>query len=222
MLTQTDLFGHPVVLPQSVTGHTPVRRRVSDEVQPETKRKKLLRKIEQSGNLVLFDALFQMLKSPLVHALAVPQGYASDIADCAVVDHDDEDSFDLNIAIPYAAWGKPVVEDKWGNKWSEDGLLFTQIRLFWRSFEELALNNNEQEKWSVLKWIFRPAIWKHYVYDQRRGKSHCLEVHERDDPFSFHNCCLAVRMEEELLRDGVSRNIPVEVLNAVRAVSKFD
>jgi hypothetical protein len=88
--------------------------------------------------------------------------------------------------------------------------------------EELALNNNEQEKWSVLRWIFRPAIWKHYVYDKRIGRSHCFEVHERDETFSFHNCCIAARVDEDTVREGVRRNIPVEVVKAVEKVCSFD
>lgn len=81
-------------------------------------------------------------------------------------------------------------------------LPFTQVRVFWRSMEELVLNNNEQEKLSVRpKWIFRPARYKRYIYDKRIGRSHCLEVHEREEPFTFHNCCIAARVDEEGVRE---------------------
>jgi len=218
-LTNFDLFGHPVASPQSVVSH-PVRRRV---VSQEAKRAKLLRHLEQSNNLVLFNELLDYLKAPLLRNTQLPTEYASDVGKVAVVEDDgDEEARAENVQIPYEAWGDVWVTDAKGHQWSKEGLLFTQVRLFWRSMEELALSNNEQEKWSVLRWIFRPAIWKHYVYDKRIGKSHCFEVHERDEPFTFHNCCIAARMDADAVREGVRRNIPTEVIKAVERVCKFD
>lgn len=219
LLTDFDLFGHPVAAPQSQSS-TPVRRRV---VSQEAKRAKLVRHLESSANLVLFDELLDFLKAPLLKQFDLPAEYASDIGQVAVVEvDDDEDGRADATVIPYDAWGDAWVADSHDQKWSKEGLLFTQVRLFWRSMEELSLSNNEQEKWSVLRWIFRPAIWKYYAYDKRIGKSHCLEVHENDEPFGFHNCCLAARMDEDMVREGVRRNVPAEVIEAVEKVCKFD
>ena len=220
LLTDFDLFGHPVAAPQVVT---PPRRRV---VSQAAKRAKLARHLEQSNNLVLFDELLDFLKAPLLkNTVELDATFASDVGTVAVIEADEDgcsQDADEAIAIPYEAWGTAWVKDANGLAWSKEGLLFTQVRLFWRSMEELALNNNEQEKWSVLRWIFRPAIWKHYVYDKRIGRSHCFEVHERDETFSFHNCCIAARVDEDTVREGVRRNIPVEVVKAVEKVCSFD
>ena len=219
-LTNFDLFGHPVAVPQNVT---PPRRRV---VSQAAKRAKLARHLEKSNNLVLFDELLDFLKAPLLkQQIDMDATFASDVGTVGVIEVDEDGSTqdsDEAIVIPYEAWGESWVTDSNGLSWSKEGLLFTQVRLFWRSMEELALNNNEQEKWSVLRWIFRPAIWKHYVYDKRIGRSHCFEVHERDETFSFHNCCIAARVDEDTVREGVRRNIPVEVVKAVEKVCKFD
>lgn len=224
LLTNFDLFGHPVASPQSVTS-TPVRRRV---VSQAAKRAKLARHLEKSNNLVLFDELLDYLKAPLLkHNVDLDATYASDVGTVEVIEVDEDgesrtQEADDAVVIPYEAWGNDWVTDSNGLTWSKEGLLFTQVRLFWRSMEELALNNNEQEKWSVLRWIFRPAIWKHYVFDKSIGKSHCLEVHERDETFSFHNCCIAARVDGDVVREGVRRNIPVEVFKAVERVCTFD
>ena len=221
LLTDFDLFGHPVASSQALD--PPVRRR---SVSQAAKRAKLARHLEQSNNLVLFDELLDFLKAPLLkNTVELDATFASDVGTVAVIEADEDgcsQDADEAIAIPYEAWGTAWVKDANGLAWSKEGLLFTQVRLFWRSMEELALNNNEQEKWSVLRWIFRPAIWKHYVYDKRIGKSHCMEVHERDEPFSFHNCCIAARVDGDVVREGVRRNIPVEVIKAVEKVCSFD
>ena len=220
LLTDVDLFGHPVATPQVVP---PPRRRV---VSQAAKRAKLARHLEASNNLVLFDELLDFLKAPLLkQQIDMDATFASDVGTVAVIEVDEDGTTqdaDSAIQIPYEAWGEEWVTDSNGLAWSKEGLLFTQVRLFWRSMEELALNNNEQEKWSVLRWIFRPAIWKHYVYDKRIGRSHCFEVHERDETFSFHNCCIAARVDEDTVREGVRRNIPAEVVKAVEKVCKFD
>ena len=221
LLTDFDLFGHPVASSQAID--PPVRRRA---VSQAAKRAKLARHLEQSNNLVLFDELLDFLKAPLLkNTVELDATFASDVGTVAVIEADEDgcsQDADEAIAIPNEAWGTAWVKDANGLAWSKEGLLFTQVRLFWRSMEELALNNNEQEKWSVLRWIFRPAIWKHYEYDKRIGKSHCMEVHERDEPFSFHNCCIAARVDGDVVREGVRRNIPVEVIKAVEKVCSFD
>lgn len=221
MVTDFDLFGAPIEAPKSSPVSTSVRR--SRVVSPEAKRAKLVRYLEKSNNLMLFDELLDFLKAPLLSSAVLATEYASDCASVAVVEVDDDEEVSAaTVSIPYEAWGDVWVEDEKGLRWSKEGLLFTQVRLFWRSMEELAISYNEQDKWSVLKWIFRPAIWKHYVYDKRVAKSHVFEVHERDEPFSFHNCCIAARMDEDMVRDGIRRNIPAEVIKAVEKVCTFD
>lgn len=212
----TDLFGHPLAAPVSRPQPTRQPRMLSEEAR----RRKLQRHLEQSNNLTLFEDLFEFLKGPLV-PVDLPTQYRSDISHVPVVEEEDDDP-DTAVAVPYEAWGPAWIEDNKSLKWSREGLYFLQVRLFWRSFEELALNNNEHDKWSVLKWIFRPAIRKYYVYDQAAGKSHCQEVHERDEPFSFYNCCMAVRMDGEALRDGVRRNVCADLIKAVEKVVSYD
>ena len=55
-----------------------------------------------------------------------------------------------------------------------------------------------------------------------KGKSQCFEVHERDDPFSFHNCCMSACMDGDVIQEGVRRNIPEHLIKAVDKVCKFD
>lgn len=219
LLTDYDLFGLPVA-PLQVTAN-PVRRRVASQ---EVKQAKLIRHLERSNNLVLFDELLDFLKAPLLkNHVCIDTTYASDVGKVAVIEADEDGETNVAaVTIPYEAWGDAWVTDSSGLAWSKEGLMFTQVRLFWRSMEELALNNNEQDKWSALRWIFRPAIWKHYVYDRRIGKSHCFEVHESNEPFSFHNCCIAARVDGDEVREGVRRNIPVEVVKAVERVCTFN
>lgn len=198
------------------------------------KRKTLVENLENSGTLILFEEVFEILKAPIYSALYellkaplcpnvyVPSEYRSDVKGVAVIDEMDGDEAAVGIQIPYVPWGQPWFEDNKGLPWSKDGLLCLQIKLFWRSLDELALSNNELEKWSVLRWIFRPTIWKHYIYKKEEGKSVCFPNHERDDPFSFHNCCIAARMLADVVRDGVRRNVSAEVIKAVDKVCTFD
>ena len=224
MLTEFDLFGHPVVHP-AVIQSKPVRPRLVSEA---SKRDKLRRHLEKSNNLMLFEDLLEILKAPLFEGIRAPAEYTSDIAgvSCAEEVSSDEETGEVDaaesVAIPYEAWGETWITDSNGQEWSREGLIFTQNRLFWRSMEELALRNNEQEKWSVLRWIFRPAIWKYYVYNTRIGASHCVPVHERDEPFSFHNCAIAARVDAEAVREGVRRNVAADVVKMVEKVCSFD
>ena len=222
LLTDFDLFGHPVAAPPSFAANqSPVRRR--RVVSQEAKRAKLVRHLEQSNNLVLFDELLDYLKAPLLKKVYLPDEFRSDIRTCKILKTDCEDEpFADDVVIPFKPWGDAWVSDGKGHDWSFEGLIFTQVRLLWRSMEELSLSHNEQEKWSALRWFFRPAIWKHYVWDKKLGKSHCFPVHERDDPFSFHNCCIAARVDRDSVLEGIRRNIPAEVVKAVEKVCKFD
>ncbi len=111
-----------------------------------------------------------------------------------------------------AAW----VTDPAGQQWSQSNIEVLAIRLFWRSMEELALSNNEGEKWDVLKWIFEPAIRMYFVYGQPT-----VVVHENDEPFSFHNCCLAVGMDEDVVRTGVRKNVDPEIMKAIDRVCTY-
>lgn len=213
----TDLFGMPIHID---TSERIVRHR----------EKKLHDRLANSINLVLFVELLDQLKAPLFKAkAAIPEEYRSDIAGVRLTEEAEseiaevtDESHDDAIAIPYEAWGTPEVIDDKGLAWSHEGLIFLQVRLFWRSMEELALSNNEGEKWSVVRWIFRPAYWHYYSYDKRIGRSHRLSVHERDDPFSFHNCCMASRMDADAVREGVRRNISKDIIEAVEKVCSFE
>lgn len=74
LLTDFDLFGHPVAAPQVVT---PPRRRV---VSQAAKRAKLARHLENSNNLVLFDELLDFLKAPLLkQQIDMDATFASDV-----------------------------------------------------------------------------------------------------------------------------------------------
>ncbi len=99
------------------------------------------------------------------------------------------------------------------HKWTAEEVHFLRICLFWESWEELSLSNNEREKWDVLKWMFKPALRRFWVY----GKP-VVQWHENDEPFSFRNGCKAVGMDEEIRRDGLRRNIEPEIIEAVERV----
>ena len=216
MSIDLDLFGCPVAPAKPV----PARSRAV--VSQEMKQKRLIRKLE--SNLLLFPDLLETLSRPIFVNAMFPAEFMSDIGNVAVPDEDvaDDEEAAASVNIPYEAWGDAWITDDKDLKWSMESMLFLQIRLFWRSMEELALNNNAQEKWSVLRWIFRPAIWKYFMYNQRIGKSRCLDVHENDEPFGFHNCCIAARMDEDAVREGVRRNMPADIIKAVEAVCRFN
>jgi len=98
-------------------------------------------------------------------------------------------------------------------KWTAEEVHFLRICLFWESWDELSLSNNERDKWDVLKWMFKPALRRFYMYNKP-----VVQWHENDESFSFHNCCRAVGMNEEILRDGLRRNIEPEIIEAVERV----
>ncbi len=231
----TDLCGDPVLAPPCV--QRPARKPVTLEKfnakrlkKQQKELQKLQQHIEGSRNLMLFDEVLEFLRAPIIQVV-VPFEFRSDCGDVPVIDEaqDGEGGGEVDVMIPYTSWGRPWVEYNYPSRydkgvcgqligWSKDGLLHTQTRLFWRSLEELGLSNNELEKWSVLKWIFRPAIRKEYVFDARIGRSHCLQWHEREETFSFHNCCIAARVEEDLIREGVRRNVSAQIIEAVERV----
>jgi hypothetical protein len=215
----TDLFGEPMpdLRPSQVVS-SQHRRTVS----PEAKRKQALRRYEESQNLLLFEEILDFLRAPLLSGSALSPQILSDRAEVALVpETGDEANCEIDPDIPYESWGGVWVQDRHNLKWSRKGILFLQNQVFWESLEELSLHNNEYEKWSVLKWIFSPALIKQYIFDERIAKSHCLITHERDHPFSFHNCCIAARLDENQVRDGVRRNIPAEIYEAVNKVVTY-
>jgi hypothetical protein len=225
----TDLLGDPVeVVPPSFT-RKPLTIETFEtfKAQQQKKQQKLYRKLQKrlegSKNLLLFEEVLEYLRAPLVQ-VAIPSEFFSDCGKVPVVDEQDDEA-ETDAMIPYEPWGTPWFTYHYKSRtcsqvigWSKEALLHLQVRLFWRSLEELGLNGNEQEKWSVLKWIFRPAIRKEHVYIARIGKSRCLQWHERDETFSFHNCCIAARMDEDVIREGVRRNVPAQIIEAVERV----
>ena len=210
-----DLFGLEIELPS--VSHPPSAKRLDAARKAQAARR--LKAQQYSNNLDLFEDLLEFLRAPLFNRSALPADYRSDRALVEFVPDDEIGAASIDQAdlteIPYVGWGVPVVTDRHGLSWSHDGLIALQCNLFWESMEEMTLSNNEQEKWSVLKWVFQPAWVKRYVWDVRQGGSHCLATHERDHPFSFSNCAMASRIDADIIRDGFRRNLPGAVLDAV-------
>lgn len=195
------------------------------ERRDASKRRSQFKKIAKDPTLVLFDELAEYLRQPLIARAAWSDEMGrSDRFDVPLVTETEDqeaESGDTATDIPYESWGKPWVVDDNGLSWSAEAVQHLQIQLLWESLEEMALTNNELEKWNVLKWIFMPAIRKYYVWSKALGKSRVFELHERDHPFSFHNCCMAARADEDLIRDTFRRYLDPEALNAVLKVCTF-
>lgn len=231
----TDLLGDPVSFEEVATAGKHSAKVVKPRL--EAQREKFMRLITSEKRvetylakattapaMPLFSNVLEFLKSPLI-----PLGGERDLSDRNDVGFVEKRGPRakkkrgpaVDPVIPYDAWGVPWIIDRHGLRWSAEALQFLQIQVFWESMEELALQNNEHEKWSVLKWIFMPCIKRKYVYDQAKGKSHVWEIHERDEPFTFYNCCLAAKMEADVLREMIQRRLPVEVYEAVERVVTF-
>lgn len=216
---ETDLFGFPLASEptrQRQTSRTPRKRTVSPE--------KLKAYLDTSDTLPLWDNLFQFLTEPLnitpdAELRHGDGGRAVVPVEADVAPQDDVE--DVTPEIPYQAWGEPVVTDRHGLLWSDEGLEALRRRVWRESFEEMMLHNNEPEKWSVLKWIFRPAVWKYYVYQESAGSQSCLEIHEMDEPFGFYNCCLAVGVDPDEVRTMVRRKLPAELMKEIDRVCTF-
>ncbi|TRZ99109.1 MAG: hypothetical protein D4R84_02630 [Rhodocyclaceae bacterium] len=183
-------------------------------------RKKQYDWLSVAPTLLLFKEALLILKAPL-KVTFLGEYCRRDKATVALVEETGEE-VDPQVA-PDLAWelaGSEWLVDNNALPWSKEGIFDMQCQVFWESLWELGLHNNAPEKWDVLKWVFRPALRKYYVYSQRLGHSACVQEHERDQTFSFHNCAMAARMDPDDVRDGVRRNIPVEVYQAViRVVS---
>lgn len=166
--------------------------------------------------LDLVERAIAKLVEPIAPRLHfVPAAYRSDKAYVALVGHELTDE-GCDADIPYEPWGSAWVVDANGLAWSAEAVQFLRIRVFWESLDELALKNNEREKWDVLKWMFKPVFRRLYVYGRPP-----VEWHENDEPFSFHNCCNAVGMDEEIIRDGMRRHVDPEIITAVERVCSY-
>ena len=98
-LINVDLFGHPVAIPHVSPPSGRIRK-----VSVEAKRAKLIRHLEESNNLMLFDELLDFLKAPLLKNCRLPTEYESDVGGVAVAeDDDDEITVGQSVQIPYVA-----------------------------------------------------------------------------------------------------------------------
>jgi hypothetical protein len=131
-------------------------------------------------------------------------------------DDDSEESDTWLRRIPYEpeGWGRVWFDSENGFPWTSEGIRVLQNKLYWSSVIAVG-KSDEAEKWSALKWIFAPAIRKSFMWDKKRGKSICLETHENDYTFSFHLCAMAARMDEDLTRELIRKNIPDDLYQKV-------
>lgn len=231
MLTNLDLFGPPSALPQY-----PAPRRAS---KPRSDKPRW----HDDYTLPLFEDLKAYLTNPMLPIEAIPQDLRAerpafkereeephsaddpegvievDISERAerILLLDDEARIDAT-EIKWQLFGKPWVTAA-GFDWTREGIMLLQNRLFWESMLDFTCKGGEVDKWSSLKWIFKPAIWKYYVWNKRTQRSFSLDLHENDYPFSFHLCSMAARMsDEEAIRDGFRRNLAPELILAVERV----
>ncbi|MDR2625961.1 MAG: hypothetical protein LBC37_06470, partial [Zoogloeaceae bacterium] len=117
--------------------------------------------------------------------------------------------------IPYVPSGNIFVQTHQGLKWSREGIVDLQIHLFHRSIDELGNTNNELDQWSVLRWIFAPAM-QHMWRKTQEGKIVAEVMHESSNPFSFHNCAIAARVDADALREGIRCNLAPEIIMAIK------
>jgi hypothetical protein len=201
---QTDASGF------TLAPYTPPVKKTRKQVKrtPKAVAADVTSSVQLSLDLQVEQAI-AMLAKPIIASFVVPKAYQSDKAGISLIEAE-RDTEKCDVAITYEPWGDAWIVDANDLGWSEEGLLFLRVRLFWESFDELALSNNEREKWDILKWIFKPVIRKQYTY----GKP-VVEWHQNDEFFSFHNCCLAVGMDEDVLRDGIVRNVDPGIIKAV-------
>jgi hypothetical protein len=211
MRTDTDLLGDPL----------PPLPVLSEPVTTGPRKAAVLKWRDDGMSRLLFDAL-EYLSAPLLSRSGLPEEFRSTDRREVPVRYDMPDDYVCSdhADIQHVPWGPTWIESMSGD-WSSDALRAMQYNVFWESMEELSLEKNEMEKWDVLKWIFMPAIRKYYVYSPKLGRSHCLAMHENDYAFSFHLCCMASRIEEEDIREGVIRNIHPDLHKAVMRVCTF-
>jgi hypothetical protein len=218
-----DLFGHPIaevsVTAPRITHHKSTleekRTRYLRLIESKAKTERLIARLEGGLNVPMFTDLLDFLKAPLLGSSG--QFHREEVQTLAETG---EEVDGINSDIPYEPWGAPWIESH-GLKWSQAGVNHLQIQVFWESLEELALLNNEHEKWSVLKWVFMPLRRKLYMYDQRINRSHCLEIHQRDETFSYRNCSMAAKVDGDELREMLRHRLPAELLEAIKKVVTF-
>lgn len=211
----TDLLGDPIQAPVPAIPAVQARPRRKD---PEALRRKALRDELANPTLLLFEEVLEFLRRPILSMSDIPKEYRT--ADDYVVAAEGEVEEVNDPSIAYQPWGSEWVGDKNGFGWSAEGIHALQIQLFWESMKEMARSNNEHDKWSVLKWVFRPAYYKEYVWDKKLGHSRSFMTHERDLVFSFHNCAMAARLDKDLIRAGFERNLPPELIQQVLRVTE--
>lgn len=183
--------------------------------------KKRVRKVVAHPSQLVLDLIVRLVE-PIISKSSVPKQYrsaaradkqASRPAASDEMEVDDEVCEGRDSDIPFEKWGEVWVETRGGLTWSREGIFFLQVQLFWDSLVELTLKNNESEKWDVLKWIFKPAIRGFYYYGLPK-----VEWHEHDEPFSFHNCCNAVRVRADVIRDTLRKRTDPEIMKAIDKV----
>ncbi len=216
--------GHPFIpgacVPQETSDENATTSTRSKQRKPSKKKK-----ADHPGQLELDLAV--LLKTPILSALSFPKGGSSagrkrtalEKAECdSSAGATQEEGLEIYGLpdIPYEPWGPAWVTDSAGYGWSMAAVHYFQIQLFWDSLEELTLSNNEREKWDVLKWIFKPAIRRFYVF----GKPPVV-WHENDEAFSFHNVCMTVRVDEDVIRDGIRRAANPEIMKAIDRVFAY-
>lgn len=232
MLTNLDLFGPPSALAQH---HSTLAKQVA---RPRTEKPRW----HDDYTLPLFEDLKAYLTNPMLPIDAVPSEFRTerlvykerdepslldepegnievDISERAerILLLDDDARIDAK-EIKWQLFGKPWVIAA-GYEWSREGIMLLQNRLFWESMLDFTCKGGELDKWSSLKWVFKPAIWKYYVWNKRTERSFCLDLHENDYPFSYHLCSMAAGMtDEEAIREGFRRNLAPELILAVERV----
>jgi len=180
LAVQFDLFGFP----ETRYSKEPSSRTI-------TRRPRVLRSLE-NGCLDFFD----LLKIP---EWQIP------VADL----HDDDTELDVDI--PCSLLGEAFLSTHDGKlSWSSEGIMELQVLLLRESIAELGLKNNDLDRASVLRWIFRPAAYQ--IWNMLPdGRYVSEDFNEEKDPFSFHNCCIASGNDEDDLREGIRTCLISEV-----------
>lgn len=214
MIQGLDLFGDAFTIPT-----------LEPKAPRATLRPPKLKTPNETTNLALFD-IFEYLERSL--SIVPPDHERPTIEEkqsaielrstrelVAENDDDENDGGLWDAEIKYSAWGSSWITDANGNKWSKDGCLHLQRMLLNRSLEMLKVDGFAKDKYDVLRWAFAPAMRAvHFVGTNWNVVTR--KVHQRDEPFSFHNCCIAAGIDADLLRDGIERNLPEALVARVR------
>ena len=214
MLHSIDLFGNDFSI-------SSLSNTVGRTLRPVQKR---LRTPRETANLELFDISIY-LEQPLISVPQVAEQPTIEVEPiatvcntaCEVAAEDDELYGDMAnpVISPEASWGSVWVTDRHGFEWSKAGCIQMQHMLLQRSIELLTLIGFPKDKFDVLRWVFAPAVRQVY-YAHHSGRIITGKVHQRDEPFSFHNCCIASAMNADTLREGIERNLPKVLVDCVQ------